>query len=315
MRALITGVAGFVGSHLAEALLTSGHEVIGLDAFIDYYSRPAKERNLAAALSHPRFSLRELDLRSDDLSGLLDGVDAVIHLAAIPGLPQSWTRFDDYLTCNAVATQRLLEAARGARLRRFLHVSTSSVYGSVAESGEETLPRPISPYGVTKLAGEHLVQAYGAAFGLPWIILRYFSIYGPRQRPDMAYHIFIESLLDGRPIRVFGDGSRSRTSTYVDDCVRGTLMALEGGRIGETYNIGGSEAVTVSQVVDMLGRLVGVEPIVEYAPERVGDQVRTRASTEKARAHFGYQATIPVEEGLRRQVEWHRGLRPAAESA
>jgi nucleoside-diphosphate-sugar epimerase len=308
MRVLVTGAAGFIGSHVAEALLEAGHRVVGVDGFIDHYPRSIKERNLEAALIDPHFSFHELDLRTADIWPLLEGVDAIVHEAAMPGLPKSWTRFDDYLSCNLTATQRLIEAARSSRLERFVHISTSSVYGNVAEGDEEATPRPASPYGVTKLAGEQLLQAYGAAFGLPYVILRYFSIYGPRQRPDMAYHIFIEALLAGRPITIYGDGTRSRTSTYVDDCVRGTLLALEGARDGMIYNIGGDEQVTVNEVVGILGDLLGVEPDVEHAPDRVGDQIHTRADTRRARDHFGYRPSVSIREGLRRQVEWHRSL-------
>ena len=220
MRILVTGVAGFVGSHIGERLLTEGHDVVGLDAFTDYYSTAVKERNLAGLLDQPGFTFHRLDLRTDPLGPALDGVEAVIHEAAMPGLPRSWQDFEGYLGCNVLAVARLLEACRAAGVQRFLHASTSSVYGLEAV-GDESMPvRPISPYGVTKLAAEHLLQAHVATFGFPAVIVRYFSIFGPRQRPDMAYHRFIEAMLDGRPITVFGDGEQARSNTFVTDAVR-----------------------------------------------------------------------------------------------
>ena len=228
MRIVVTGAAGFIGSHLAERLLADGHEVVGLDAFIPYYPRVIKESNLTKARTHGRYVFFERDLRSDPLAAILEGADAVIHEAAMPGLPASWTSFDQYMTCNLQATQRLLEACRAARVGRLVMASTSSVYGLDATGNESDLPRPVSPYGVTKLAAENLGQAYALSFGLDVVVCRYFSIFGPRQRPDMAYHIFGRALLEGRPIKVFGDGRQSRGNTYVGDCVDGTVRALRG---------------------------------------------------------------------------------------
>src|SRR5437588_6329073 len=227
MRYLVTGAAGFIGSHLSERLLALGHEVVGLDCFVPYYPKPLKERNLAEAKKHPKFQFLPLDLRADDLKPAVDGVDVVYHLAAMPGLVASWTEFDLYLGCNVTATQRLLEAVKGSKsLKRLVYGSTSSVYGRFA-SGDETLPtKPVSPYGVTKLAGEHLCRAYADAFGLPVVALRYFSVYGPRQRPDMGYHKFMRALLDGQPVTVCGDGQQVRGNTYVDDCVAATVAAV-----------------------------------------------------------------------------------------
>src|SRR5262249_57956444 len=205
MKCLVTGAAGFIGSHLCERLLQTGHTVVGADEFIPYYARSIKESNLTAARGHGGFSFQKIDLRDAALEPLLEGVDVVFHLAAMPGLPKSWTEFDLYESCNVRATQRLLEVVRGSKsLRRFVYASTSSVYGRFA-SGDESLPtRPISPYGVTKLAAELLCQAYAAERGLPLAVLRYFSVYGPRQRPDMGYHLFVPALLARQPITVFG---------------------------------------------------------------------------------------------------------------
>lgn len=305
MRILVTGAAGFIGSHLAERLLADGHDVVGLDAFTPYYDRTRKESNLRAATASERFEFVELDLRTDDLAPALDGADCIIHEAAMPGLPLSWTDVAGYASCNVVGTARLLDAAVRAGVGRFVHVSTSSVYGRTA-TGDETAPtRPISPYGITKLAAEHLVAAYREAHGLPAVVLRYFSVYGPRQRPDMAYHIFIERLRRGRPLVVFGDGRQTRSSTFVADCVDGTVRAMHDGVVGETYNIGGAAVQSVLEVVDMLGQLLDVRPAIEFAPARIGDQQDTVADYHRAAEAFGYRPTTLPIDGLAAQVRWH----------
>ena len=290
MRILVTGVAGFVGSHVAERLLVDGHEVVGLDGFTDYYARPIKERNLSAVVGRPGFTFHELDLRRDPLGPAVAGVEA-------------------YLDCNVLGVARLLEACRDAEVRRFLHASTSSVYGLEAV-GDESMPlRPISPYGVTKLAAEHLILAHVATFGFPAVIVRYFSIFGPRQRPDMAYHKFIEAMLDGRPITIFGDGEQTRSNTFITDAVDGTVRALDGGRIGEIYNIGGGESLTVNEAVATIAEGVGVTPVIERREAQPGDQRRTGAITARAEATFGYRPTVGAREGLLAQIAWHRQLR------
>lgn len=309
MKVLVTGAAGFIGSHLVEALLDAGYEVVGLDGFVESYPRSYKINNLARALTRPRFTFHEADLRRDDLREALRGVDAVIHEAAMPGLPRSWTEFDSYLTNNVQAVERLLASSRDAGIQRFLHISTSSVYGRMAVGDEEMPTFPVSPYGVTKLAAEHLVRAYMVNFGLPAVILRYFSVYGPRQRPDMAYHIFCEALLDGRPLRVYGDGRQTRSSMYVDDCVRGTVAALTNGRVGEVYNLGGAESISLVDAIDQLAEVLGVEPVIHYQEPRPGDQRDTAADTSKAAAHFGYRPMISPHEGLALQAAWHADLR------
>jgi UDP-glucuronate 4-epimerase len=314
---LVTGAAGFVGSHLSSELLVRGHRVIGVDAFIPYYPRPLKEQNLAPLLAHDRFSFHELDLRSDDLTPLFNGADenraeedhivAVFHLAAQAGLLRSWREFESYMTCNVLATQRLLDAAAPSR-PHLLHISTSSVYGGFA-TGDETSPlAPISPYGITKLAAEHLVQAYATSFGLPTTILRLFSVYGPGQRPDMGYNIFIRKLLNGETITIDGDGTDSRSNTYVRDCVRGLILAFEQPEQskGEVFNIGGGEEVNVLQVLEMLQELSGMEVHTTYGPRRPGDQRRTSADITKARQRLGYNPQTTILEGLRAQLAWQR---------
>ncbi len=309
MRCVVTGAAGFIGSHLCEALLASGHEVTGLDAFIPYYPRPLKESNLAAALARPGFRFVEADLRSDALEPHLHDADAVFHLAAMPGLDRSWTDFGLYESCNLLATQRLLEAVRLSRapLRRFILGSTSSVYGLFA-SGDESLPTaPVSPYGVTKLAAEHLCRAYASGYGLPLVVLRYFSVYGPRQRPDMGYHKFIHALLHGRPITVTGDGHQTRSNTYIDDCVEATVASLA-APVGETYNVGGGQSASVWDVLDILSRLSGVKPAIERAPARLGDQRHTMASTARLASHLSWAPRTPLEQGLAAQLGWQKNV-------
>ncbi|MCI0684316.1 MAG: GDP-mannose 4,6-dehydratase [Gemmataceae bacterium] len=307
MKCLVTGAAGFIGSHLCERLVRDGHTVVGLDAFIPYYPRAIKETNLAALRRHKDFAFHALDLRHGALDELLDGVDAVFHIAAMAGLVKSWTDFDLYASCNLTATQRLLDAIRKQPTKpRLIYASTSSVYGRHS-SGDETLPtRPISPYGVTKLAAESLCRAY-QEFGVPVVVLRYFSIYGPRQRPDMGYFKFIDALLRAQPITVYGDGQQSRGNTYIADCVDATVAALR-APLGETYNLGGGESANVWEILAKLERILGRKAVTRQEPARPGDQRSTFADTAKLHHHLGWQARTSLDEGLLRQVEWQRGL-------
>lgn len=314
MNCLVTGAAGFIGSHLCERLLDEGHAVRGVDAFIPFYPRLAKEGNLAGLRPRRGFDFHSLDLRTDDLHEMLDGIDAVFHLAAMPGLPKSWTEFDLYAGCNLTATQRLLEACQDVSLKRFIYASTSSVYGRFA-SGDESLPaRPVSPYGVTKLAAENLCRAYSDELGLPLVVMRYFSVYGPRQRPDMGYHKFIEALLYGRPIRVFGDGLQVRGNTFISDCIDATVSALE-AIPGETYNVGGGEAVSVWEVLRKLEVLTGCRAEIDRQPARPGDQRATCADTTKLSRHLGWRPRVGIDEGLARQVAWQRAALTLASAA
>jgi UDP-glucuronate 4-epimerase len=307
MHCMVTGAAGFIGSHLCEALLADGNTVIGMDAFTPYYPRTIKEQNLTALRDSPGFTLCERDLRTDDLADALDGVDAIFHLAATPGLLVSWTDFDLYMTCNIQATQRLLEAARAAgTIRAFIHASTSSIYGGNVTGPEETKPSPISPYGITKLAAEHLVETYRQQFGLPTAILRYFSVYGPRQRPDMGYHIFIDKMLHGLPITIFGDGDQLRGNTYVADIVRATVLAMAQFRSGSVYNVGGSEEISANQVIRLLEEIIGVQAAITHAPTRLGEQRRALADTKRIREELGFIPQMPLREGLAAQVAWQR---------
>jgi nucleoside-diphosphate-sugar epimerase len=309
MRFLVTGCAGFIGSHLAERLVGDGHEVVGVDAFIDSYERAAKEANLAGLRAMPGFTFHELDLRVDALEPVLDRVNVVINEAALAGLPRSWTDLSAYAGHNLVALGRLLDACRTTGVTRFVQASTSSVYGRDAV-GDETHPtRPVSPYGVTKLAAEHLLAAHATTWDLDYVVLRYFSVCGPRQRPDMAYHRFIEAMLDGRPITVFGDGRQSRSNTYVGDVVEATLSAATLAPAGSVYNIGGALAITLAEAIEVIADELGVRPHIRYEPARAGDQTHTAADTDRARRELGYEARVTPADALVRQIAWHRGRR------
>lgn len=318
LHVLVTGAAGFIGSHVAEGLLAAGHRVTGVDGFTDSYDPALKQRNLTGLLAQPGFTFAQADLATDPIAPLLDGVDVIVNEAAMPGLVRSWSDIEAYSRDNIVAVQRLLEAATQRGIELFVQASTSSVYGRVA-TGDETAPtRPVSPYGATKLAAEHLVEAYADSFGLNAIVLRYFSIFGPRQRPDMAYTIFIHRLAAGLPITVFGDGEQTRSNTFVEDCVRGTLLAIARGRPGEVYNIGGGEVISLNQVIEVLGELLESPVHVRYAAPRPGDQRHTQAAIGKAARELGYAPRTDPVTGLAAQVAWardlHRELTPAVGS-
>ncbi len=308
MKCLVTGAAGFIGSHLCERLLRDGCEVVGVDAFIPYYPLAVKENNLTGPRSYRSFKLAQADLREAPLNELLDGVEAVFHLAAMPGLPRSWTDFTLYESCNVTATQRLIAAAGECKtLKRFIYASTSSVYGRNG-SGDESLPvRPISPYGVTKYAAEQLCRAYADEFDLPLVVLRYFSVYGPRQRPDMGYHKFVNALLSDDAITVFGDGQQVRGNTYIDDCVAATVAAVD-ANIGEVYNVGGGETASVWDILHKLEALTGRSARIIRAVARAGDQRHTTADTTKLKRHLGWQPKVGLDDGLSRQVDWQRSL-------
>jgi UDP-glucuronate 4-epimerase len=236
---------------------------------------------------------------------VVEGADVVLNLAAMPGLPRSWSELELYMTCNLLAVQRLVEACLNTGIDKFVQASTSSVYGRRAVGDEFEPLRPISPYGVTKLAAENLLLAYGSEHGFPATILRYFSLYGPRQRPDMAYHRIIEAMLTSRPVTIFGDGQQSRSNTFVSDAVYGTIRAIAGAAVGEVYNIGGGVPITLEEAVGTIGACLGVVPRIQYGPSRPGDQRVTMADGTKARQAFGYSPAVPPERGLPDQVAWH----------
>lgn len=311
MSVLVTGAAGFIGSHLCEALINEGYDVVGVDAFIPYYPRTLKEKNLASLRADTRFRFVEADLRQHNLAPLLEGVEVIFHLAAMGGLLMSWTNFDLYMTCNVQATQRLLEAAmRTGTVRQFIHASTSSVYGSYVTGPEITTPQPVSPYGITKVAAEHLVQAYDRQYNLPSTILRFFSVFGPRQRPDMGYHIFIDCILRGQPITIFGDGEQLRGNTYVSDISHACVLAHQKFERGAVYNVGGSEEISTNQVIQILDEISGRQAIVQYGPPRPGEQRRAIADTSLIRQRLGFVPTTPLREGLTAQLQWQSSLSP-----
>ena len=310
LHALVTGAAGFIGSHLADRLLADGVRVTGVDCFTDYYDPALKRRNLAGALRDPRFRLLELDLGAADLSALPD-VAVVFHQAAQAGVRASWGReFADYAHHNVLATQRLLERYRETPLERFVYASSSSVYGDAERypTDEAMLPRPFSPYGVTKLAGEHLTLLYGRNFGLPVTALRYFTVYGPRQRPDMGFHRFCRALLRGEALTVYGDGHQSRDFTFIDDAVEANLRAWRRSAPQGVYNVGGGSQVEVLEAITILERALGVAARIDLRPRPPGDPLRTRADAARLRADLGFAPATGIEEGLAAEAAWAREL-------
>ncbi len=310
MRILVTGAAGFIGSHLAERLIAMGHQVVGVDRFTDYYPRVAKERNLARLRDEPRFSLQEIDLGTADLAPLVDGAEVVFHQAAQPGVRASWGRsFTTYLHDNVLATQRLLEAVKEAKgTRRFVYASSSSVYGNTEEMPmrESAATKPFSPYGVTKLAGEHLCELYRSNHGVPTTSLRYFTVYGPRQRPDMAFHKFIVAARKGEAIPLYGDGEQTRDFTFVADAVDANVAAMEAAE-GGVFNIGGGSRVTVNQVLATLAEVVG--PLkIDRRERQLGDVHHTWADTTRARTLLGFSPKVGLAEGLRAEADWLAGI-------
>ncbi len=311
MKTIVTGVAGFIGSHLAESLLGSGHEVVGIDAFVDYYPRASKETNLAVARDHAAFRFVEGRLQDLALEPLLDGAGQVFHLAAQAGVRASWGKeFALYTEHNVLATQRLLEAAVARGTPRLVYASSSSVYGEcrTLPLHEDAPCRPVSPYGVTKLAAEHLTRLYERTHGLPTVSLRYFTAYGPRQRPDMAFHRFLRAALDGTPIRVFGDGEQTRDFTFVADVVAATRAAADSGRPGCVYNVGGGERISVNAVLARIEGVTGRRLQVLREETQKGDMRDTFADTSAARQDLGFRSTVALDTGLAREWDWLRGM-------
>ena len=313
MKALVTGAAGFVGSHVVDALLRDEWDVIGVDRFSDYYAATLKRANLTAASADPRFELHEADLATMEVAPLLDGVDVVFHLAAQAGVRASWgSEFDAYLHDNLMATQRLLEAVAGAaHPPRVVYSSSSSVYGNAERypTSEDDLPAPHSPYGVTKLAAEHLCRLYGANLGIHTVSLRYFTVYGPRQRPDMAFHRLCQAALGGDPFPMLGDGSQIRDFTFVGDVVRANLAAATADvAAGSCVNVAGGTQISLREVIDLIGSLAGHPVPVIPLGSQLGDVRRTGGSTERARALLGWEPEVQIEAGVASQLEHHASL-------
>jgi nucleoside-diphosphate-sugar epimerase len=307
VNALVTGTAGFIGSTLAERLLMDGADVIGIDCFTDYYPRATKEKNLSALTGHPRFRFVESTVQAADLPALLVDRTHVFHLAAQAGVRKSWGRdFTIYTVNNIEATQVLLEACARAQLERFVYSSSSSVYGDCVPMPmrEDALPQPVSPYGVSKLAAEHLCQLYHVNFGVPTVSLRYFTVYGPRQRPDMGFHRFLRATIRGEPITVYGDGEQTRDFTFVADAVAANIAAATRGIPGRVYNIGGGSRVSINDVLAMIGRVAGRAPVINVDPAQKGDMRHTLADTRLARAELGFEPKVGLEDGLTAEYKW-----------
>jgi UDP-glucose 4-epimerase len=306
--ALITGAAGFIGSHLADRCLSMGWRLTALDCFTSYYPEPVKRENVAALSEHPHCTFLEADLLDDDLDirAIVSDVDVVFHMAAQPGVRPSWAEFGLYTALNLDATHRLLEAAREAGLDRFVVASSSSVYGDAEAlpTSESVALQPVSPYGVTKVATEHLARAYWRSFGIPTICLRYFTVYGPRQRPDMAFHRVIDSALVGSTFEVFGDGEQTRDFTFVADAVSGTIAAALRGAPGTTYNIGGGSRRSMNEVLAILGDLLGRTVARVYGRRQLGDARDTAADISRAREDLGFEPSAEFDAGLKAQLDW-----------
>ena len=306
-RVLVTGCAGFLGSHLAERLVDAGEEVLGVDCFTDYYPRPQKEMNLERLRHRSRFSFRELDLGSDPLEDIVEGIDTVFHLAAQPGVRGSFGEtFAHYVHDNVLATQRLLEASTEGALAAFVYASSSSVYGNCASypTAEDVDRAPISPYGLTKLATEELAAVYARDEGIPTVGLRYFTAYGPRQRPDMAFARFLSSALAGEPVKILGDGSQIRDFTFVDDVVEGTIAAAQRGAPGAVYNIGGGTQVRLLDALTKIEELLGVAIEVVHLRDARGDVRKTCSDPRRAARDLAFTPRVSLDEGLARQTEW-----------
>jgi UDP-glucose 4-epimerase len=307
VKALVTGAAGFIGSHLTSALLDRGAEVTGLDSFTDYYPRPIKEANLEVNRRRSGFQFVEDSLQTAPLDQLLDGATHVFHLAAQAGVRKSWGRdFRVYTENNVDATQRLLEACVGRPLHRFVNASSSSVYGDnvTIPMREDALPQPVSPYGVTKLAAEQLCYLYQVNHGVPTASMRYFTVYGPRQRPDMAFNRFIRAALKGEPIMLYGDGEQTRDFTFVTDAVAATIAAGERGVPGRAYNVGGGSRVSVNHVLDIVAGLAGRPLDIRREGSQKGDMRDTCADTSRARADLGFAPRVSLEDGLEAEYRW-----------
>ena len=306
-KSIVTGAAGFVGSHLADRLLAMGHEVVGIDSFTDSYARHLKERNLSDAKGHERFQLIDGDLLDIDLDALLVSADHVFHLAGQAGVRPSWgSQFAVYLRNNIAATQRLLEAAKRAELRTFVFASSSSIYGNAKRLPvtEETLPQPVSPYGVTKLAAEHLCSLYHRVYRVPTVSLRYFTAYGPRQRPKMAIQRFLSASMNGEQVTVFGDGTQTRDFTFVDDVVEANVRALEAPADERIFNVCGGSRISVNDLIELVGEATGKPLAIQYEPAAKGDALHTLGDNSLAQQHLGFSPKTSLADGVAAQWRW-----------
>ncbi|HEX9455097.1 MAG TPA: NAD-dependent epimerase/dehydratase family protein [Candidatus Binatia bacterium] len=311
MKALVTGVAGFIGSHLAERLLVEGHDVTGIDNFLDNYPRHFKESNLALFANHARFRFVAEDLLRTDLPQLLGGVDVVFHLAGQPGVRSSWGQeFNRYTENNLMATQLLLEAVKGAKIEKFVYASTSSVYGDTDDlpMREDGLTRPVSPYGATKLAAEHLCYLYCKAYSVPTVALRFFTVYGPRQRPDMFFHILMRKVLRGEEVPLFDDGEQTRDFTFCGDIVEGLVSAASYPGRGDIFNLGGGSRVSVLDAIAVIEKISGRKIKLARYDRQKGDVRHTSARLDHARAQLNYSPRVGLEQGLKAEWDWVSSL-------
>ena len=301
MKALVTGTAGFIGSHLSERLIEAGHEVVGLAAFTDYYARSSKESNIASLTKRRRFRFIESSISDANFDNVLDGVTHIFHLAAQAGVRKSWgADFAVYTELNINATQRLLEASVSRRIERFVYASSSSVYGDAAPIPmlETARPAPLSPYGVTKLAAEHLCMLYHANYNVPTVAVRYFTVYGPRQRPDMAFHRFLKAIHHNEPLSLYVDGEQTRDFTFVEDAVTATIAAAERGADGSVYNVGGGSRVSMNEILDVMAECTGKAADVQRGETQRGDMRDTFADTTRAKTDLGFTPRLILRDGI-----------------
>lgn len=309
MKALVTGCAGFIGSHLSESLIDSGMEVIGIDCFTEYYDRKLKEGNLSSLLSSKKFTFVEADLMDISLESYLKDVEYIFHQAGQPGVRGSWGKeFNIYVKNNILVTQRILETVKEFNIKKFIYASSSSVYGNteVLPVKESHLPKPFSPYGVTKLAAEQLCNLYFENYGVPTVALRYFTVYGPRQRPEMAMSKFIKDILTDSSITIYGDGSQRRDFTYIDDIVKANLLAMESPVEGEVFNVGSSRPIKLIEVIKILEKLVGKKVNKNLMPKQDGDVRETYADIKKIESLYGYNASVDIEKGISNQLDYFK---------
>jgi len=303
MKALVTGCAGFIGSHLVGKLLNLDYKVIGLDCFTDYYSREIKEANISNALNHKNFEFIEEDILE---MNVFHDVDYVFHEAAQAGVRASWGKsFEIYTRNNIEATQKLLEFYKDLSIKKFVYASSSSVYGDAElPMREDSLLKPVSPYGVTKLAGENLCYLYWKNYNVPTVSLRYFTVYGPRQRPDMAIHKFVKAIFKGEEITIFGDGTQTRDFTYVDDAVEANILAANNDVVGEVFNVGGGSRISVNELIGMMENIIGKKAKVKYIEKQKGDVRDTWADVSKAKEKLRWKPKANIEEGLKKYINW-----------
>lgn len=305
MNIIVTGAAGFIGSHLTEALLAEGHSVVGLDYKSQSQDRSAMPDHLKHLKRHPNFQLRSDNLLQIDLEPCLEDAEVVFHLAGIAGVRNSWgTNFSEYLDANILLTQRILEACKKAtKLKKLVYASSSSVYGGGAgEYSSELSPtRPISPYGLTKLAGEQLCSLYYKQYGIPFSAMRYFTVYGPRQRPDMGFHRFMKAAFLDLPLTIYGDGQQTRDFTYVSDVVKANMSAMNCNKHGTIFNVGGIETASINDIIGRIERLSGKKLKLQYVPAQPGDPITTRADISFAKLELGYHPVVSLDEGMAQQ--------------